>query len=100
MSGERYGSLGPPGGLSALDDDRGIDPPTDVEAGREAQETRVQGPCQPIGNLVRHRLVKGAAIPEGPDIQLEGFELDAQAIGHVFQVQCREIGLTCFWTQA
>src|SRR5882724_5117070 len=99
-SGEGYGRRGLPGGLSSLDNDRGIDPPADVEAGREAQEARVQGARQPVGDLVRDRLVKGAAIPEGPDIQLQGFELDAPPIGDIFEVQGREVGLTCFWTQA
>jgi hypothetical protein len=46
-----------------------------------------------IQDLVRHRLVERASITEPPEIQLQGLELHAMAIGYIFQVQGREVRL-------
>src|SRR5215467_5853180 len=84
---------GLPPRLSALGDNGGKDPAAHVEAGREAQVTRPDRGVQVIGDLVGHRLVKSPAVAERPDIELERFELDALAVGHVLQIERREVRL-------
>src|SRR5581483_963962 len=53
-----------------------------------------------ISDLVRHGLVKGAPIAERPDVELEGFQLHAQAVSDVFELESREIRLAGLRTQA
>ena len=94
------GGDGLPARLSPLDDDGGVDPPADVEPRGQAQEARMRGRRNVIGDLVRHRLVKRAAIAERPDVQLQGFQLHAQPVGDIFELQRREIRLAGFRAQA
>src|SRR5580704_1226671 len=91
----RQGDAGswPPVALSALRDNGGVDAAAHIEARTQTQEARVQRAIEMIGDLVGDRFVEGAAIAERPDIKLERFELDAQLVGHVFEIERREIRL-------
>ena len=57
-------------------------------------EARRHRARQMIDDLVGHGLVETAAIAKRPDVELEGFELNAQPVGHVFELERREIRLS------
>src|SRR5580658_4144376 len=82
-----------PVALSALDDNRGLDSATHVEACAQAQEARVHRRVEMVGNLVGHGLVERAALAERPDVQLQRLELHAQLIGHVLDIERGEVRL-------
>src|SRR5690606_11043548 len=95
--GDRWRGL--PTGLASLHDDGGVDSATHVEARGQSQEARTDRTCEVIGDLVGHRLVKGAAVPEGPDVELQRLQLHAQPVRYVFELQRRKIRLACLRTQ-
>src|SRR5262249_42516229 len=70
-SGEGDRRCGLPALLSSLRDNGGVDSATHVEARGQAQETRAQCLIEGIGDLGADRLMKGAAIAEGPDGELQ-----------------------------
>src|SRR5690349_10488731 len=100
FSGQRDRGRGLPPRLSALGDNGGENAAAHVEARREAQITGPARGVQMIGDLVGHRLVKSSAVAERPDIELERFELDAPAVGHVLQIESREVRLSGARAQA
>src|SRR5580765_7470718 len=69
--GQRDRRGGLPARLSSLGDNAGVDAAAHVEARREPQEARPHGGVQMVGDLVRHGLVKRAAIAERPDVELQ-----------------------------
>jgi hypothetical protein len=71
-----------------------------VEAGGQPQEAWMYCIAQVGGDLVRHRLMKRAAIAKRPDVEFQGFQLDTQPVGNVFELERREIRLAGFWAQA
>src|SRR5690606_39011417 len=89
-----------PAGPHVLGDDRGMDAATHVELGRQAHEARRGGAGQVVEDLVGDRLVEAAAVAEGPEVQLQRFQLDAQRIGHVFELQRGEVRLPGLRAQA
>src|SRR5882762_4140778 len=99
-SGQANGGLGLPAALSSLGDNGGMDSAAHVEARGEPQEARPERRLQMIGDLVGNGLVVGAAITKRPDVELQGFELHAQPVGHVLEVERCEVRLPGAWTQA
>ena len=53
-----------------------------------------------IDDLVGDGLVEAAAITEGPQVQLQGFQLDTQLIRHIFELERGEVRLAGLRTQA
>ena len=53
-----------------------------------------------VEDAVRDRLVERALVAEAPDVQLQRLQLDAGAVGHVFEVQGREVRLPGLRAQA
>src|ERR1700752_1852683 len=100
ISGQRDRGWWLPTRLSALGDNGGEDPAAHVEARREAQVPRLDRGVQVIGDLVRHGFVKGAAVAERPDVELERFELDAAPVRYVLEIERREVRLSGARAQA
>ncbi len=98
--GQRNGWRRLPAWLSPFDDDARVYPTADIEACCKPKETRMGGRRDVVCDLVRHSLVKRAAIPERPDIQLQGFQLDAEPVCDIFELQGGEIRLAGFRAQA
>src|SRR3984893_1392552 len=98
--GQRDGGRGSPGLLSSLGDNGGVDSAAHVEARGQPQEARLQCGLQMIGNLVGHGLVIRAAVTKRPDVQLQGFQFHAHPVGHVLEVERREVRLPGARTQA
>ena len=63
----------------------------DVLAGLDGGEEL--GLDEIVTHAVDNVLVEDSDVSEGDYIKLERLELDAQLIGHVAEVQCREVGL-------
>jgi len=63
-SGQGHRRRGLPVAALAFRHDSRVDAAAHVESSREAQESRVEGARQAIHDLIRHRFVKCAAIPE------------------------------------
>src|SRR6185295_2523403 len=99
-SGEADGGRRSPITLSVLGDNRRVDSAAHVEVGGETQKARLQGRREEVRNLVRDRLVEGAAIAEGPDVELERLELDAELVGNVLEFERCEIRLARARAQA
>ena len=51
-----------------------------------------------VKNAVGHRFVEGALIPIRREIKFERLTFNAEAIGHVLDVDPGEIWLACDWT--
>src|SRR5882672_5396757 len=83
-----------------LGDHRRADAAADVEFRREAHESRPGDADQGVQDFVRHRFMEGAAVPERPDVELQRLQFHAQRVRHVFQLECREVRLARFRTQA
>ena len=86
--------------LSPLDYYRGVDTTPDAEFSRQPHEPRLGGAGELVEDFVRHRFMKGAPVAERPDVELQGFELHAQTIGHVLEFERGEVGLPGLRTQA
>ena len=50
-----------------------------------------------VQNTVRDRFVEGALVPIRREIKFERFAFDAQAVGHIIDVDPGEIGLARDW---
>src|SRR4029079_10656684 len=48
---------------------------------------------------VHHVVGEGSLVAERPDVELQRFELDAESVRHVLEMQGREVGLTCLRTE-
>jgi len=83
-----------------LRDHRGVDAAADVELGGEAHVAGGEGAAEVVEDLVGHGLVEGPLVPEGPDVELEGLELDAQPVRDVLEGEDREVGLASLRAQA
>src|SRR5262245_3426003 len=68
----------PPAGPALLGDDAGVNATADVEFRRQPDEPRVEHARKIVEDPVRHRLVKRAFVPKRPDVELQGFQLDAE----------------------
>src|SRR6266849_9771478 len=64
-----------------------------MEAGGEAQKPRREQLDEVVADPVRDRFVEGAFVAEGPDVELEAFQLDALAVGNVVEIEGGEVGL-------
>lgn len=82
-----------PGFGPVLGDDGGVDTAADVEFRRQAGEPGTHAGGQVVEDLVCDGLVESAGVAKRPDVKLQRFQLDAQGFWHVFENQCREIGL-------
>ena len=67
---------------------------TNIELTGNSYESWCRGFHQIIQYLIRDRFVKGTLVAIRPDIQLQGFELDALHIGHIFEEDIGEIRLS------
>src|SRR5207248_2969782 len=67
--------------------------PAHVESRSEPQEARPGGRHEMIRDLIGHGFVKGAAVAERPDVQLQRLQLHAQPAGDVFELQRCEVRL-------
>src|SRR5690606_38952757 len=76
-----------------------IEPATDVELGREPQVPRVEGGHEVVGYRVRDGLMERAFITVAPDIELQRFQLHAEPVRNVLEMQRREVGLPRFRAQ-
>lgn len=72
---------------------RGCDAAAHVELGGQAHEARRDRPAQVAQDPVGDGLVELAAVAERPDVSLQAFQFNAQAVGHVFNQQVGEVGL-------
>src|SRR5579872_2380673 len=99
-SGQRDDDGGFPVRLSSLGDNGRVDSTAHVEARCQAQEARVHGALEVVGDLVGDCLVIRAAIAERPDVELQRFQLHAQLVGHELEIERRKIGLAGARAQA
>ena len=51
-----------------------------------------------IQNPVGHSFVKCALVPIGRQVKFQGLALDAEAVGHVIDIDAAKIGLPCYRT--
>lgn len=99
-SGELDGGRCLPAGLAVFGDDGRVDAAAHVEAGGQPHEARLGGGHQIIEDAVGHGFVERALITVGPDVEFERFQLHALLRGHIFDVQCGEIGLAGLGAEA
>ena len=71
----------------------GGDPAAHVELCLQAHVARLGGAHEIVEDFVGHRLVKGAFVAVRPNVKLERFQLDAQAVRDVVERERGEIRL-------
>src|SRR5690606_6130398 len=76
-----------PARFAVLGDHGGVDAATYVELRGQAHEPRGGGAGEVVEDLVGDRLVEAAAVAERPQVELQGFQLHAQPVRHVFELQ-------------
>ena len=89
-----------PAFLAVFGDDCGKDAAADIEAGRQPHVAWFRRACQVVKDAVGHVLVETAGVAEGPDVELQAFQLDAGPGRDVIENQRREVRLSGFWAQA
>ena len=83
-----------------LADHRREDAAPHIPARCQSHVTRRGGRDQIIEDLVGNGLVKGAFVPVGPHVELEGLELHVTTIGNVVDGEVSEVGLARQGAQA
>ena len=84
--------LGPAGG-PVLRHHAGVYPSPHVEFGRKSHESRCRRGDQIVQYFVGYRLMKRAATAKRPDVEFQGFQLDAALVGHVLEFQGGKVRL-------
>ena len=74
-------------------DHPGVNPAPDIEFAAETHEARASGPNQIVQDPIGDRLMKGAFVPIGPDVLLQGLKFHAAFIRDVFEGEFREVRL-------
>ena len=87
-------------GLAILGSDGCMDATAYVEVADNGHLSRPAHLHQMVENLIDNGLVESSFIAIGPEIELEGFELDAKLVGNVGDPNRREIGLAGARTHA
>lgn len=88
--------------LAALVDGGDVrgDPPSDIEFADDLHPARGAGGHQVIEDLIDDLLEVGAFVPVGPQVELEGFEFEAELIGNVTDLDHREVRLARLGAEA
>src|SRR5262249_3977432 len=79
--------------LHVLGDDGRRDAAADVERGIDTGAARADRRHQIVQDAVGDRFVERALVAVRPEIELPGFELDAERVGHVFDADSGEVRL-------
>lgn len=77
-----------------------MDTPADVEVGDQLHGAWLAGLDEIIHDPVGNGLVEVTFIPEGPEVELERLQFDAQPVRHIGEREGREVRLTGLWTEA
>src|ERR1035441_4861748 len=85
---------------ASLGDHLSRDAAAHMEVRAQPHEARRHRAREMVDDLVGHGLVERAAVAKRPDIELEGLELNAEPVGHIFELEGREIRLPGARTQA
>jgi len=76
-----------------------VETAANIEFGSQAGKSRLHSANELIEYLVGDGLMERALIPKRPDVKLERFQFDAEAFWNIFELEHREIRLTCLRTQ-
>lgn len=75
------------------DGNDGVDAAADIEVGDQLHGAGLAGLDEVVQDPVRDRLMKVALVPEGPEVEFERFQLDAQLVRDIGERQGREVRL-------
>jgi len=78
----------------------GVDTASDVEVGNQLHGAGLASLDEVVQDPVRDRLVEVALVPEGPEVEFERFQLDAQLVRDIGERQGREVRLAGLWAEA
>ena len=93
------GAVALPTFLAMFDNHVGVNAAANVEVGRHSHKARVERSYQIVEHLGGHRLVECAVFTVRPEVEREGFQLNAPRIRDVLDVDGGEIRLVGLWTQ-
>src|SRR5450759_2767172 len=81
-------------------DHDGVNAAANLEVALDARSPRLGGCYQIVEDLVGHGLVEGTLVAVRPQVELPGFQLDAEGVGDVLDLNRREVWLAGLRAQA
>ena len=76
------------------------DPAAHVEIADHFHPAGLTGFDEVIQNHIGDFFIEGPLVAEGPEVEFEGFKLDAESVGHIPDPDCRKIRLTRLGAEA